>query len=326
MENKSHALAAGLFVLAVTALLIGLSMWLMRDVTNTTTYEMVTDDAVTGLQPQAAVRYKGVSVGKVSSISFDPAKRGDVLVRIAVAPDTPITQSTFATLAFQGVTGLSFVQLDDEGTSSDTPTDGPYGVPRIPLKEGALGQLTERIGSLMSKLDQISSSVNEAFGPENQAALHQVLVDAATAAKNVGQMAATVDKTVRVQLDPTRLDLPRLVRQTTTTLQAVEGAAQEAKHTLVTVNGAAKEAQLGIQRVTAPGGLVDRMSDGAGTFTTSTLPRIQRVTEDAGHTFRRIDRLTDSFGTNPQALLYGNGPIPPGPGEPGFGSSDGTSR
>ncbi len=32
MENKSHALAAGAFVLAVTALLIALGAWLMRDI------------------------------------------------------------------------------------------------------------------------------------------------------------------------------------------------------------------------------------------------------------------------------------------------------
>ena len=31
MENKSHALAAGAFVLAMLALLIGLAVWLTRD-------------------------------------------------------------------------------------------------------------------------------------------------------------------------------------------------------------------------------------------------------------------------------------------------------
>ena len=31
MENKSHALAAGIFVIAVAALLAGLGMWLTRD-------------------------------------------------------------------------------------------------------------------------------------------------------------------------------------------------------------------------------------------------------------------------------------------------------
>jgi phospholipid/cholesterol/gamma-HCH transport system substrate-binding protein len=31
MENKSHAMAAGIFVLVVAALLAGLAIWLTRD-------------------------------------------------------------------------------------------------------------------------------------------------------------------------------------------------------------------------------------------------------------------------------------------------------
>jgi phospholipid/cholesterol/gamma-HCH transport system substrate-binding protein len=73
MENKAHALAAGSFVLVVTALLIGLAMWLLRDVANMRSYEIVSEEVVSGLQPQAAVRYKGVSRwARSRSISFDP--------------------------------------------------------------------------------------------------------------------------------------------------------------------------------------------------------------------------------------------------------------
>ena len=92
MENKAHAFAAGVFVLVVTALLVGMVMWLMRDTVSTTRYEMTTSDAVTGLQPQAAVRFKGVAVGKVLSIDFDGDKPGNVLVEIAVDRNAPVTQ------------------------------------------------------------------------------------------------------------------------------------------------------------------------------------------------------------------------------------------
>ena len=66
MENKAHAMAAGLFVLAVSALLVALAAWLTRDVGLRRDYELSTTEAVTGLQSQAAVRYRGVSVGKVT--------------------------------------------------------------------------------------------------------------------------------------------------------------------------------------------------------------------------------------------------------------------
>ena len=40
MENKSHALAAGLFVLAMTALLISAAVWLTRDTSSLSRYEL----------------------------------------------------------------------------------------------------------------------------------------------------------------------------------------------------------------------------------------------------------------------------------------------
>lgn len=113
MENKSHALAAGIFVLVVAAMLAGLAIWLTRDNANYEQYELSTRDGVSGLQPQATVRYKGVAVGKVTRIGFDPQVSGNVLIRIAVNEQAPISPTTFAVLGYQGVTGLAHVQLDD---------------------------------------------------------------------------------------------------------------------------------------------------------------------------------------------------------------------
>jgi phospholipid/cholesterol/gamma-HCH transport system substrate-binding protein len=70
MENKSHAYAAGTFVLALLALLIGLAFWLTKDNTQQRVFELSSREAVTGLQPQASVRFKGVNVGKVTAIGF----------------------------------------------------------------------------------------------------------------------------------------------------------------------------------------------------------------------------------------------------------------
>ena len=38
MENKAHALAAGIFLIVVTALLAALALWLTRDNTRYTLY------------------------------------------------------------------------------------------------------------------------------------------------------------------------------------------------------------------------------------------------------------------------------------------------
>lgn len=71
---------------------------------------------MTGLFTDAAVRYRGLGVGKVESIRFDKSHPGQIRIRILVDQNAPMTHSTFATLGFQGVTGIAFVQLDDTGT------------------------------------------------------------------------------------------------------------------------------------------------------------------------------------------------------------------
>ncbi|MFP5340911.1 MAG: MlaD family protein, partial [Gammaproteobacteria bacterium] len=100
MENKAHAMAAGIFVALLSLLVLGLAAWLTRDTGVRDTYEISTRETVSGLQEQAPVRFRGVDVGKVSSIGFDPRQVGNVLVRIEVDRETPLTTESFATLAY----------------------------------------------------------------------------------------------------------------------------------------------------------------------------------------------------------------------------------
>ena len=166
MESKSHALAAGAFVLVVLGMLIALAAWLLSDDADTVEYEMATRDAVTGLQEQASVRYKGVNVGKVTNITF--SQEGEVLVRLAISPETPVTKSTYATLNLQGVTGLSFVQLSDHEEDRTPLAAGPNGVPRIPLHPGLLSIMGDRAEAFTEKaslaIDRISKLLDDGCG------------------------------------------------------------------------------------------------------------------------------------------------------------------
>ena len=74
MENRSHALIAGLFTLLL-GIAAALSMWWFGGKTEVTRdYLVVTSKSVSGLNPQAQVRYRGIRVGRVESIDLD---RGD---------------------------------------------------------------------------------------------------------------------------------------------------------------------------------------------------------------------------------------------------------
>lgn len=115
MENRAHAFLAGLFTIGLAIFIALAVVWFNRDQTVRVPYEVVTRSTVNGLSPQAAVKYRGLDVGKVDSIRFDDRVPGQIIVRVLVDKDAPITTTTYGRLAYQGVTGLAYVQLDDRG-------------------------------------------------------------------------------------------------------------------------------------------------------------------------------------------------------------------
>jgi phospholipid/cholesterol/gamma-HCH transport system substrate-binding protein len=86
MENRSHALLAGLFTIVLAASLVVAAAWLGGREGPRVPYVIVSKVGVGGLNREAAVRYRGVEVGRVESIRFDPEDRRQILIDIGVAP------------------------------------------------------------------------------------------------------------------------------------------------------------------------------------------------------------------------------------------------
>jgi phospholipid/cholesterol/gamma-HCH transport system substrate-binding protein len=318
MENKAHALAAGAFVLLVSTLLVALAVWLTRDVALRTVFEISTRAPVSGLQAQAAVRFRGIPVGKVLSIGFDPKVPGNVLLRISVDDATPITTSTFATLGFQGVTGLSFVQLDDTG-ASQVELEAPDGAAaRIPLRPGLVSQLTDQGASAISQVEEATRRVNALLAPEQQKTLMTAVHNMGQAASSVQQLTLHLDQLLQAQLGPQRLNLPQLAQEASATLKALQATSVEGTK-------AASELARMAQRLNQSGGALDQLQEGAAALATSgrtlnasTLPRVGLAADDTARAARQLERAAATLNERPQSLLFGTGAVPPGPGEPGF--------
>ncbi|SER19382.1 MlaD family protein [Giesbergeria anulus] len=318
MENKAHALAAGLFVLIVSALVAGLGMWLTRDAGNYHAYELSSRAGVSGLQPQAAVRYKGVAVGKVTHIGFDPQINGNVLIRIAVHENTPLTPSTFAVLGYQGVTGLAYVLLDDAGEPQARLPAGPSGLPRLPLRNSPFSQLADQGQAILGRVDEAVQRINQLLSDDNQQRIGTALTEIGQAAGSVGALGRRLDATVSQRLDPALAALPPLAQETSRTLQSLQSTSTE-------VAGVARAWGRTAGQLNAQGGALEQVTVGAQAlshaidrFNHSTLAHIEGVSDDASYAARQLGRVAANLNDNPQALLYGSGRAVPGPGEPGF--------
>ena len=318
MENKSHALAAGIFVVVISALLAVMGLWLTRDRTDYTLYELSTKDSVSGLQPEAPVRYKGVAVGKVTRIGFDPQVPGNVLIRIAVNESAPISPTTFATLGYQGVTGLAHVQLDDANAPLKPPAPGQSGLPRLPLKSSPLSQIAEQGPAILAKVQDATERLNKLLGDENQARFAQALDNLAKASASANTLVQRLDNTVVTKLDPALATVPAVAQDARATLQSLRVAGDNAA-------AAASEVRGAVAKLSATGGPLDQIADGAQSLSAAadrfgrvSLPRLNNAADEAARAARRLGRTASGISDNPQSLIYGNGSASAGPGEPGF--------
>lgn len=169
METRAHHVLIGLFtVIIVTgALLFGLWLAKARTDKEFQDYEVVFNEAVTGLSQGAAVQYNGIKVGDVARLKLDPADPRRVLARIRLAADTPVKQDTHAKLALTGLTGLSIIQLT--GGSPHSPAlrgrDGGVGV--IVADPSPLTRLLAGGEDLMLNINEVVAKARHLLSDDN---------------------------------------------------------------------------------------------------------------------------------------------------------------
>lgn len=311
MENKAHAFLAGLFTIGL-AIFIGLAvMWFNRDQTVRLPYEVVTRSTVNGLNPQAAVKYRGLDVGKVDSIRFDDKVPGQIVVRVLVDKDAPITTTTYGRLAYQGVTGLAYVQLDDRGFDNSKRMPNPEHLAtseknpaRIRMEAGFLDELDKRGDQMLSKLDQTLSSLSTMFDDEHRQQI--------TASLQSFQKTMDAYSTLAQQAEPTMRKLPQIADNLDSTLVATRKLTQSLSDPKGPLMGTLAGAGANLTTAT------QSMQSAANVLTYETLPQLNGFAREARQAVRGFDHAVTDFNARPQSVLFGPAPGVPGPGESGF--------
>jgi len=274
METRSNQILVGSVTLGLIAALVVFIVWLSQvGDGGEKTYDVFFTQSVEGLAKGSQVTFSGVPVGSIESINLVPDSPQFIRVRIKVREDTPVYEGSTATIRGVGFTGVSQIQLDPEETpepgkarrprreiacpEQNPESECPYGVPVIPTKPGALGQLlntapellervstlTERLTELLSdrnqesiagildNLEEVSRNLAER-SPEIAATLAEARVairQAGDAADRIGQLAGTTDAMLNQDGRPMINDLRATLRRAERTMGELEGAIGDAR-------------------------------------------------------------------------------------------------
>ena len=312
MESRAYALITGLFVLGIAGCILAWAHWLAKTPIARTDYRVVATGPVTGLNPEAQVRYRGMGVGRVSSIVLDPKDPRRILINVEIDNNIPITKGTFAQLGMEGITGIAYVHLLDEYKDMQAKEKGSEGVVELPLKPSFFDTLSDGAEGTMKDARELMASLNGLLTPENRKSLSATLMSLEKTSANLEAASARLPATI-AHADAWLSDENR---------KLAEGTLQKVNEAAATLPSIAREMESLVKEGRDVAAQVGRLSmelhGTAGAVREDSLPRVNALAESLDRSSQRVGRLSLQLDREPQSLIFGRKPGRPGPGEPGF--------
>lgn len=276
MERSVESTARRAFAVFILLVVAGALGWYLAGSAQYTTYQIRTQDSVSGLLVDAPVEFHGVEVGKVQHINLADPRTVDILLQIR--KEVPVTATTIATittrgLANRGFMGYVYISLEDAGPgmSAATPLATLPGssFPSIPATHPRLVTLDTTISQVNENVQAITTLAQTALDKQSLAALKQSLDDLQ---KITQTLAANNEKLGSIILN-------------------TERASNRIKPLLESGNDTVKAMQ------------------------TQILPQAYKALSDLDNLSRSLGGLATKMNRDPSILIRGSNRPAPGPGE-----------
>lgn len=128
------------------------------------------------LSPGRTVKYAGLDIGRVSTISLDPYDPHYIQVRIDVRKDFPLFEGTVARIGQKGLVGDYYVLLELRGEPGKRLEPGAV-LPAVPTMD--MQELAAKAGDLLDdikpKINEIATNISKLFTEENTESLKRAL-------------------------------------------------------------------------------------------------------------------------------------------------------
>jgi len=303
MATEAHKFQVGLFVIIAVVIALGAAIWLSatRFFEETKTFVTYFSESVQGLDPGAAVKYRGVPAGRVERIDIAP---DGTLIEVVMDLDTSVAKALKgddtlrAQLELSGITGLRYIEIDHrsgEALNQAPPLSFKPSYALIPSARSsfkavqtALGEVYEKIMAL--DLSGISADARATLQAANRLLSDQrvdtLLSNFAAASESTQRAAKNVEAiTARVRIT-----------------QAVENATkatEDAKTLFANLKKGVNPQELG-QALDQ----LNQLTMGAQQFVIGLQTTLERLNRTVGN----LQGLTEEVRRQPSLLLFGEPP------------------
>jgi phospholipid/cholesterol/gamma-HCH transport system substrate-binding protein len=300
MDRDANYAAVGAFVLLVIAMAVSFVLWYtnQQDKHIYLRYEIYFPGTVSGLTPGSPVRYLGVDVGKVARILIDPQQRNRVLVIADIDATAPIDGRTRASLSLQGITGLLFIDLQQDRKAT-VPGELAEGLhyPVIRSVPSDFDVLWSSLPALATRLVDLVDRFNQVFSDENVRSFKATLDNARLASE---------------RLPGTLREAQEMVADIRNTSREVRGAVADLRQIEAHAGPDLESAIANMRQVSdnlaKTSDLLDHfVADNepvVSRFTQQSLPELEQLLRESRQAARDFRDLSRSLKQNPSQLIY----------------------
>jgi len=237
--------------------------------------------SVYGLSSGAKVLLRGIEVGSITGMAFDPKDPERILVDIEVDRSAPVYKDATATLEIFGITGLKYLELVPGTPAAGRATSGTV----LLIKPSTTDAIVDKLDTVARTSALVLQNLDNLTGAKRQLQVDSILLDLRGTSKDLASMAGSFRA---MHLD----------RQVAEVMGHVERTSRKVDSTMAVIDPARTMARID----TATGAISD-VARRADLMLGRSQGDIYRTLEDLSITMRNLSDFSQSIRDNPAALL-----------------------
>lgn len=197
METRANFILIGAFTILSLLVAAVFTVWIANTGfdKNYTSYDVVFQGPVRGLELGGEVKFNGIKVGEISDLSLDKTNPANVIARIKVETSTPVKADSLAQLEPAGLTGLSYIQIL-AGSANAGKIERKRGEdrPRIASRRSQMDRLLQSGEGVVSTTFETLTRVNQVLSNDNIRSFTSILDNIQRASAQITQQGQLLDR------------------------------------------------------------------------------------------------------------------------------------
>jgi len=304
LNGKIKYLEVGIFVTAGLGILVMLSLMFAGSIktAENVPYTLLFERDINGLNIGAPVRYLGVEVGQVTDMQLNTNNRTSVQVDLEILKSAPITTATYASLSFQGVTGVAFISLavDNSIEASELLANKEFNSPLIPTRDVGLSALLSSGPEITGRMTLVLDNLNSFLNEDNLISLSNSLSNIETLTSSLANQENTIS-----ELSEIPKQMKNVLMQVSNTVTQLQSSLNKGEPDLLAALENLNQATQSLNKVALR---LDQWAikhePAINDFMAGGIAQSPKLIADTQRAVRELEKLLADFRKDPSQLIY----------------------